>query len=85
MKVRNVVPVKENVGIELLHVTAASAAESILRFGFEPRIGPRSTELGEAVSATVFFNTVNIVRAFHAHRSPPTMKPKLAQNRCIYV
>jgi hypothetical protein len=41
--------------MELFHVTDASAAESILRDGFEPRIGPRSTELVETVPATYFF------------------------------
>lgn len=43
--------------MQLWHVTTASAATSILRGGFEPRIGPRSGELGEERPATYFFNS----------------------------
>lgn len=45
--------------MQLLHVTTASAAESILRDGFEPRIGLRSAELGETRAATYFFNSLD--------------------------
>lgn len=43
--------------MELFHVTDASAAESILRGGFEPRIGRRSRELSETDPATYFFSS----------------------------
>lgn len=43
--------------IELFHVTTLSAAESIWRNGFQPGIGPRSTDLGETTAATYFFTS----------------------------
>lgn len=43
--------------LEVFHVTTRKAAESILRSGFEPRIGPRSQWLGEKVRATYFFTS----------------------------
>lgn len=49
--------------LELLHVTTASAAESIRRSGFQPTIGPRSAELGETTPATYFFTSAEALAA----------------------
>lgn len=43
--------------MQLLHVTTASAAESIRSHGLRPSIGPRSAQLGETVPAIYFFTS----------------------------
>lgn len=43
------------------HVTTAAALPSILSTGLEPRIGPRSVELGEDRPAVYFFETLSDV------------------------
>lgn len=40
------------------HVTTAAALPSILSTGLEPRIGPRSTAIGEHQCAIYFFETL---------------------------
>lgn len=54
-KACNALPTCEDQVMELFHVTGANAAESILREGFRPHIGRRSSELGETDPGTYFF------------------------------
>lgn len=49
--------------MQLLHVTTASAANSILTHGLRPAIGPRSAQLGEAVPAIYFFTSESALKA----------------------
>lgn len=49
--------------MQLLHVTTATAAESILTQGLRPSIGPRSSQLGETVPAIYFFTSESALKA----------------------